>query len=508
MAQPMSVKNCISALEQIPEWRPKSVRELSRRIRWEKGWQGVGMLSYRALQQTVGGSTMRQTFRIIDANNPPTSLRQAYQRLGFPIGGGLTRITEPISLRQITRRTVAPNVVSLRFLSYNTYLLPGLQIPFGQWIDDTVGWDALSWFGINLGGALLAKLGLISLPGLALTTILKNAGYSPSKIIQKITGKDLNTVVSIGGKPALEARASEMGSVLSDYDVCCLCEVFTDDARNRISNGLTQGNWSKVMGPDRSGAWTLAGSGLYFLLKNWRINRVEEKEFSNQGDRGKDSDAWSKKGILFNAIDFGLGELEIFQTHLYYGGGIPLMPEPSSEERINVQRAQLAELRDFYRKHHRPENVAIVTGDFNLSGSNIRQYAEIRRCIDSMNLQDVWAWDVYKHQPSGGLTCRFTDGDISAWQRDFREQCDQLTQPNCQGRRCQYCVDRLPIPRSRDGVGRYDFVFIERPTPVHRYNLEISRVLRRPFPRQASTDGESFLSDHLGLELMLMVSPR
>ena len=64
----------------------------------------------------------------------------------------------------------------------------------------------------------------------------------------------------------------------------------------------------------------------------------------------------------------------------------------------------------------------------------------------------------------------------------------------------------MPPPVS--GVGRYDFTFVERPTPSHRYNLEVSRVLRRPFPRQTATEGEAFLSDHLGLELMLIASLR
>jgi len=513
MSEPYRLQDCISALEPIPDGRSKSLRELSRHIRWEKGWQGVGALSYRNLKHTVGGDSMSQTFRAIDGNNPPQSLRQAYDRLGFPLGGGITRLPdEPISLRQIARRTVAPDVVSLRWLSYNTYLLPGFQIPFGRWIDDSVGWDALSWFGIPFGGSLLVILGLTSLPGLAVATILKLAGFAPSKVIQQITGLDLNSVVSIGAKPALEARASEMGAVFSEYDVCCLCEVFTNDSRDRIFSDLANGAWRAAAGPDESGSFTFLGSGLFFLERNRPIVQTERMIFADRGNRRKDSDAWSNKGAMLNVIDLGFGQLEVFQTHLYYGGGLPEVPilteQPSYDERMNVWRAELAELAEFYRQHHQPQNVAVLTGDFNMSGVNVREYAELRRMIDSLNLHDLWAWDIYRHHPSEGLTCRFTDGDESGWKRDFADECASLTQPDCQGRRCEYCDDRPFMPPPVSGVGRYDFIFVERPIPSHRYNLEVSSVLRRPFPRQTVTESEAFLSDHLGLELMLIASPR
>ena len=37
---------------------------------------------------------------------------------------------------------------------------------------------------------------------------------------------------------------------------------------------------------------------------------------------------------------------------------------------MQVWRDELGELAAFYRQHHRPENVAILTGDFNMSGTD------------------------------------------------------------------------------------------------------------------------------------------
>jgi len=164
-----SLRKLISALDPIAEWQPQGLRDLARRIRWLDGVQGAGPLSYRMLQRTVGGNGLRQSLHAIDAADPPRSLRQAYQRLEFPLGNGITRLPlRAVSMRQAARRIHGPRVAELRFLSYNTYLLPGLQIPFGRWIDDTVGWDALSWFGIPLGGALLGFFGLANIPGFSI----------------------------------------------------------------------------------------------------------------------------------------------------------------------------------------------------------------------------------------------------------------------------------------------------------------------------------------------------
>jgi hypothetical protein len=530
MAAPYKLSEILHALDPIPEWRPKGLREVNRRLRWERGWQGTGPLSARSLLRTVGGSTLLQAFQAIDSGNPPKSLRRAYEKLKFPLGGGVTRVPPgPVSLREIARRIQGPRGVRLRFLSYNTYLLPGGSIPFGRWIDETVGWDALAWFGIPFGPGLLAYFGLVPFPGVVVAVALEAAGFKPSKVIEAITGIDLDTVASKGAKPALLDRARFLGPTLGVYDVCCLCEVFTDEARQVIRAGIEQTNagppFAATAGPDESGSWTLAGSGLFFLAKRaWPIVKTERLIFENRGGKRKDTDAWANKGILLNVLDLGFGRLELFQTHLYYGNDIPKIllftDRPTDQERLAVQRDELAEIADFYRHHHRPENVALVTGDFNMGGGDVRHYAEIRRTMDSLNLRDLWAWDVYRNNPSEGNTCRFTDGeDRNDWEREFQESaapnpkganvCLRQKQPGASAQWQDYCDDRSFHPPPHRGVGRYDYIFVEQPTAAHRYTLEVSRLLRRPFPLiNLEYEGETYLSDHLGLELTLYCSPR
>jgi hypothetical protein len=499
-------------LEPVRDWQPESMLELMRRIRWAGGRQGSGPFCQRSLQHTLDRQTLRECCLAIDAQNPPTSLRDAFGRLGFPLGGGVTALPAgPLSLGAAARRVIGRDAVPLRFLSYNTYLLQGLQIPLGDWIDDAVGWDALKWFGIPFGGALLVLLGIQSIPGLAVAEILSLAGVTPSSVVHRILGIDLNGI-QFGAKRALEARASEMGPALSPYDICCLSEVWTEESRNRIVSQLSGGQWQSVSGPDKSGAFILTGSGLFFLAKNRNITRTETMIYDDRGERNRDSDAWSNKGVMLNEIDLGFARVEFFQTHLYYGGGIkdnlpgflPGFKDPSTDDRFGVWRAELGELADFYRRRHRPENVAIITGDFNMSGSSLREYLEIRRVMDGLGMRDLWAWDVYENEPSEGLTCRFTDGDIEQWVSDFDAQCAYVPSKDDP----ESCNDRTLLPAlPRDGVGRYDFVFMQSPSAGQRGRVEVSRSVRRPFKRLVPSDRELFLSDHMGVDLTLFVSP-
>jgi hypothetical protein len=65
-----------------------------------------------------------------------------------------------------------------------------------------------------------------------------------------------------------------------------------------------------------------------------------------------------------------------------------------------------------------------------------------------------------------------------------------------------YCGE----PAQPHETERIDFVFVQRPKPSHPFVLDISRVRRRPFSRGGSAS--SHLSDHLGLDLRLIASPR
>lgn len=467
MGLPISLKDIRTALDPIADWQPNSVMEIARRLRWEL--------------------------------HAPNNLEEP---------------EKPISLRDIGDRVKGPQTDQVHLLSYNTYLLAGFDLPLGRWLDNLIGWDALSWFGIPFGGALLAELGLASIPGLALETILKEAGWTPSKIIQKITGKDLNDLARIAAKPTLDQRASAIGQHVigtNVYDVCCLSEVWMEDARNRIVNSLDQ-NWQHQTGPNDSGDWTILGAGLLFLHRKGVLVDHKELVYSNRGIRQRDPDAWTNKGVMLNVLQFPAGKLEVFQTHLYYGGGIPISPDPTSEERRAVWESELTDLVNFVRANHDPRNVAIITGDFNMDGAKTNEeFADIVRHMDEINMRDVWKYGVYRH--GTGLTCRYTDGDESGHEQNFDNECPPPLpmQDSAWPTLTTYCPnDSEQVGSYKQGVGRLDYMWIENPTREHTYRLEVSRMLRRPFPFHTSGGNtqQGYLSDHMGLDCMLFLSRR
>ncbi|MBS0156148.1 MAG: endonuclease/exonuclease/phosphatase family protein [Nitrospira sp.] len=463
----LSMKGIISALDPIADWQPRTIGDIARRLRW---------------QQHI-----------------PNNLEEPQR---------------PISLRAVGHRVMGPQTVQLRFLSYNTYLLPGFDIPLGRWLDDTIGWDALAWFGIPFGGGLLAPLGIASIPGLTLGSMLKVAGWTPSKVIKKIPGKDLNDVFRIKGKPTLDQRASAIGQHLvgaNIYDVCCFSEVWMEDARHRVVDAL-DGSWQHKVGPDESGEWTSLGAGLLFLNRKGSVVKHENLIYSNRGSRQRDSDAWANKGIMLNVLQLPIGQLEVFQTHLYYGDGMPIFDKPTKDEQLSVWRAELRELADFYRAHHNPRNVAIITGDFNMNGADTNgQFAEISREMTEINFRDIWCYSAYRH--GSGLTCRYTDGEDKDNEQNFDKQCGAplAVQDSNSPLITTYCWnDGDQVAPSNDGVGRLDYIWVENPTQQHTYNLEVSRVLRRPFPFHTSGKDEEqeYLSDHMGLDCTLFLTPR
>jgi hypothetical protein len=69
-------------------------------------------------------------------------------------------------------------------------------------------------------------------------------------------------------------------------------------------------------------------------MKSHRTVASERAVYSERGSRLHDSNACSKNGMMLNVIHLGFGRLEVFQTHLYYGGGIPVLSEPSDSDRM------------------------------------------------------------------------------------------------------------------------------------------------------------------------------
>src|SRR5690348_11517914 len=105
----LTVRAAASALDATAPAGGVRARELVRRIRWVDGRQGAGPLSVRALLSCTRTGSVRQAMRAVDPAAPPTGVRAAYARLGYPLGGGATELPRhPLSLRDAARRVIGP----------------------------------------------------------------------------------------------------------------------------------------------------------------------------------------------------------------------------------------------------------------------------------------------------------------------------------------------------------------------------------------------------------------
>lgn len=331
----------------------------------------------------------------------------------------------------------------------------------------------------------------------------------------------------ITAKPALHGRAREIGQrIFAEYDFACLYEVMQEQQRNEIL-----AVWGPSP-PDNFFGGTL--SSLFTIGKKFNIGRRENKAYRNKGkaksidivpvvgpsvDISLDSDFYAEKGVMFTEIVTPFGTVEVFSTHLMFGGGFgktaealinaatPFeghISESSPSERFDIQKNQLDELIEFYHALHHGDNVAIICGDLNIDGSDVGHFGELKNRLAAIGMKDAWAEGPFLNNLVGGQTARNDDDDTKTQERNFDNICTGLATNE------DYCDDSRPPnhPPPPDCVGRFDYVFVEDPQPGHKCNLDLSRVRRRQFRWSQPSDEQFFLSDHLGLETTLFVSQK
>jgi len=333
--------------------------------------------------------------------------------------------------------------------------------------------------------------------------------------------------VRITAKPGIHGRAREIGQrIFAEYDFASLYEVMQEQQRNEILAA-----WGPSP-PDNFFGGTL--SSLFTISKKFNIGRRENKAYGNKGkvksvdivpvigpsvDISLDSDFYAEKGVMFTEIVTPFGTVEVFSTHLMFGGGFgqtgedainaatPFekhISESSPAERFEIQKKQLDELLEFYHALHHRDNVAIICGDLNIDGSDVSHFVELKNRLAAIGMKDAWAEGAFNNNLGGGQTARNDDDDTKPQEGNFDNVCTGLVT------NADYCDDsRTPNhPPPPDCVGRFDYIFVENPQPDHKCNVDLSRVRRRQFRRPQAADGQFFLSDHLGLETTLIVSRR
>jgi endonuclease/exonuclease/phosphatase family metal-dependent hydrolase len=230
-----------------------------------------------------------------------------------------------------------------------------------------------------------------------------------------------------------------------------------------------------------------------------------------------DSDFYAEKGVMLTEIVTTHGTVEVFSTHLFFGGGLPSaakalingatpfekhISESDPEDRFRTQLAEIEELIDFFHAQHHKENVAIICGDFNIDGSDPSKFGPLKNRLASIGFKDAWADGPFLNNLAGGVTTRNDDDETKPIELNFDNVCTELPGST------EFCDDtRGPRhPPAFDAVGRFDYIFIQEPQTSHTAMLDLSRIRRREFRRLAETGNQFFLSDHLGLDTALIVS--
>jgi hypothetical protein len=354
--------------------------------------------------------------------------------------------------------------------------------------------------------------------GLSVEDILDKTGLDPLAILLEYCDLALAYLSSLPGMPQLTAtwyvtgdapdrpaRAKEIGTMVgNEYHVAALCEAFEPDRQDDLQARAEASGGAVEVAKGAAADGELAGSGLMTLALGGRLVSSERMEFSDQGDRLRDADAWSRKGVLRTVLDLGDDRrVELYSTHLFNGGGIlefdpanpheatlaAKFPKLTPDERLAIQLKQVGEAVQYVNDTHKADHVAILVGDFNIDANTPADYTKLVGVMAKANLVDLWPFWAQRTGPSmkalkpRGDTIHPEDVCIDA-DSDF---CEEPKQPDDHKR------------------SRIDFIWIERPKASHSFVLDIARPRRRPFARKPPVGGH--LSDHLGLDFTLIASP-
>jgi len=311
----------------------------------------------------------------------------------------------------------------------------------------------------------------------------------------------------IEATPDSDHRRTQIGAAIEEvgYSIAGLCEVWNDDDRGALLREIPHresktGVRTPTVGSGPLGVESLKGSGLVTLTRGPddarpHIMRDEHTTFSDQGEPFRDTDAYSRKGVLLTEIDLGPGHLDLYTTHLISGGGVPETIRASMSgfplrPLREIRARQIRELAEFIARTHKPENPALVLGDFNVHakpGDAATEYQGLLKAMYALGLQDAWL------------------GRGSPWGDSYEpaSACERDATSGPAGLCVDYPEDRGPAEESN----RFDYVFLEFPSPHHAFQLDIGRIRRASFWR-GGDEPPPYLSDHLGLDFTLVASPR
>ncbi len=392
----------------------------------------------------------------------------------------------------------------VKILAYNTFLLPGVQVQtWCQYINRRLVTNLGDKIGEKPNRAERATgmvghfrdhgydyVFLCEVYDEEMKTILNEGLMRRYGRIQQAAGSSFETdYIAIPHEPLLAAIALHPATHF----------LFPLLNAIRSFEGVSCGAGAVVPGLNlrRYGA-ELLNSGLYALGLNRsfvpplpifpHITGLSHR-FETRGDYLKDSDYHSAKGVLRTVLPVGIGQIEVYSTHMYAGGGF-IGAEPSEAEKNRVKLAQVDEMIAFVNAQKKPGNVCVILGDINIEGMDVNDetYREFISRMNRAGFDDIWI-----------QRCVDREGNvvIQPTADTTKDICD------VEGQLC----NELAAIRSSNPE-RLDYIFIERQKDSHSFVLDYTRPRRAPFYQEGVTEGMNFLSDHLGLEITLKVSAK
>ena len=305
-----------------------------------------------------------------------------------------------------------------------------------------------------------------------------------------------------GGKalffaPDVELRAPLVGPALAGrFDVAALSEVFETSEQDAVARSWPGA--TLVLGPQRK-RFKPTGSGLVTLADKARVTvtRTAQLPYRSGGDL-RDSDTYATKGALLTTVRLtdvpDAPEVDLVSTHLLAGGDTLPVPGARDQARHHDARMrQVDELVAWVGHHHRPGNVLVITGDFNVAAHDpdpkladpTERYRTLLARLAPLGVRDLWA----EQGVGPGHTCTFD------------HPFDLPSDPDHPDR----VIDHAHEQEATAPGERIDYLFVAVPPGS---GITAGRPRRWAFhgrPAQGGPAGS--LSDHLAISVDVILRP-
>jgi endonuclease/exonuclease/phosphatase family metal-dependent hydrolase len=218
----------------------------------------------------------------------------------------------------------------------------------------------------------------------------------------------------------------------------------------------------------------LTGSGLV-IFSQVPVVRSIRRTFHERGSRLWDSDAHASKGFTMVELGGPAEGVEVVVTHLHAGGwGIG---HRSPDHGAEMRSAQLRQLVDVVGSAHRPGNLLLVGGDFNVDPDRpSADEPDVTAAMAALGLVDLWS----AHGSGPGWTAP-------------GHRLEELAAPDLADDR--FAADAVGHLDRQHELQRIDLVF--GPSDLHDVVIR-----RRGFPApDMATSRLTTLSDHLALHV-------